>query len=155
MGRKVSIILMTAGALAITAAVHVHQKEFNNESIWQRQRPLIERVSSGNQEKAQLNYQKLRTGLTALQNSSDTERCKMENRFKLTLERGDESAAQHEIMNGHFEPHSDCSLSSRLKDESTKEHGIVGLGGAFVFFLGAISFVASFRRRKLHLADES
>ncbi len=154
MGRKGSVILMTVGALAIGAAVHVHQKEFSNESIWQRQRPLIERVSSGDREKTRLNYQKLRTSLTALNNSSDTERCKMENRFKLTLERGD-AEAQDEIMNGHYEPHSDCSLSSRLKKESTQEHGIVGMGGAAVFILGAISFIASFRRRRLHLGDES
>ncbi len=154
MARKGSVFLMAAGAIAISTAVYMHKAQYSSENIWQRQRPLIERVSEGNREKARLNYQKLRTGLTALKNSSDTERCKMENRFKLTLERGD-SEAQDEIMNGHFEPHSDCSLLHRLKDESKKWFGITGAAGTASFLLGAISLVGSFFRRKQLYLDDS
>jgi hypothetical protein len=155
MSRLRSIVYMAAGAAAISYGAYEYSARFSNESIWQRQSVQIERTyrnerppgSKTAPPEAEANrhgrYEELRAGLSGLADASGEERCRFEARFERKLATGSSEAAAESLANESYEPFSQCTAGSRLKDGQTS---IPAIGGLLVLLYGIYRFIKSFSR---------
>lgn len=139
--------LMAAGTLAAGASYLVHKDRFSSESIFQRQRPAIERVLLDDEELGQERYRQLREGLSRVENSSISEKCRFEHTFQGIMEHGSEEAARQKALRENYRPHHDCDTMPQITDASQHWYGWMGIAGIVGMFTGLLGFARSLRKR--------
>lgn len=145
--RRTGFALMVAGAIAFSSGYMIHKQKFSSETIFQRQRPAIERIAIQNEELGEKRYRQLRTGLARVEKSSIPEKCRFEKTFQGKLENGSVEKAIELELRENYRPHPECDAVPQIMDASTQWHGWMGLGGLAGFLAGALVFIGSFRKK--------
>lgn len=145
--RRTGFALMVAGAIALSSSYLIHKNKFSSDAIFQRQRPAIERIAIKNEELGEKRFRQLRTGLARVEEGTIPEKCRFERTFQGKLENGSEEKAIELELRENYRPHPECDTMQQIKDASSEWHGWMGMAGIASFFMGALAFLGSFRKR--------
>ncbi len=137
-----TISTLTLGAAMVTGSIYLHNDRFSNESIWRRQKGVIERVSLGNPDENKRLYEELRQEIAKLP-GSNTDRCKFEVDYRLKIEpdRVDEMSKES------FDPYHKCATFEQVKDTMSTWQGWIGAIGLIPLIAGISGIPSLFRRR--------
>lgn len=143
--RTIAAILIPVGVVGMVMAYSDYSSKFDNESIWARQKTLLEHyVKEVPARKQKLD--ELRSGIKNQESSSRKEKCAFELEFETVVRHnGDKLAAKDEREMKSYEPNVECNTSVQLKESVYNYNAI---GGALAFIVGTIFLIKSFAGRK-------